>query len=279
MAQNLAVKYSPKVAERFYAKNLTETAVNNDYDWDGVTTVNVYSVNTTPMGTYSRTGAGNRYQATPTDAGTTVQALTLSRDRSFSVVIDKRNNAESQGVMDSGKWLARQVREVVIPEVDTYRLAALGAAAATNGKAALITAGATSTANAYQNFLTLNASLTDDLVDNGSRVAFMTQAYYNFLKQGNFILASEDGMQSRHNGVLGTVDGVKVVVVPSSYMPANTDLILTHPSAMVSPMVLTDYIPHENPAGVSGVQIDGRVVYDAFVLTAKIKAVAAHKTA
>jgi hypothetical protein len=278
MAQNLAVKYSPKVAERFYAKNLTETAVNNDYDWDGVTTVNVYSVNTTTLNTYTRSGTGNRY-GTIVDAGTTLQTLTLSRDRSFTVVIDKRNNQESQSVLDAGKWLARQIREVVIPEIDTYRLAALGTAAATNGKAALILAGVTTLSNAYANFLTLNASLTDDLVDNGSRVAFMTQSYYNLLKQSNFILASEDGMMGRHNGVLGSVDGVKVVVVPSVYMPVATDLILTHPSAMVSPMVLTDYNTHENPAGVSGTQIDGRIVYDAFVLTAKIKAVAAHKTA
>jgi hypothetical protein len=279
MAQNLAVKYSPKVAERFSTKNLTEVAVNNDYDWDGVTTVNVYSVNTTPLGTYTRSGTGNRYQAAPTDAGTTVQALTLSRDRSASVIIDKRNNAESQNVMDAGKWLARQIREVIVPEVDTYRLAALDTAADSNGKAALVAAGATTTANAYQNFLTLNASLTDDLVDTTGRVAFMTQAYYNFLKQGNFILASEDGMQSRHTGVVGQVDGCKVVVVPSTYMPANTDLILTHPSVMVSPLVLTDYTTHNNPPGVSGKQIDMRVVYDAFVLSAKIKAVAAHKTA
>jgi len=278
MAQNLAQKYSTKVAERFYAKNLTELAVNTDYDWDGVTTVNVYSVNTTPLGTYSRTGTTNRF-GTIVDAGTTVQALTLSRDRSSSTVIDKRNNQESSNVMEAGKWLAREIREVVIPEVDTYRLAALGTAAGTNGKAALITPGATTSTNAYQNFLTLNASLTDDLVDNGSRVAFMTQNYYNLLKQSNFILSSEDGMQTRHNGVLGQVDGVKVVVVPSTYMPANTDLILTHPSAMVSPMVLTDYNTHVDPPGVSGTQIDIRVVYDAFVLTTKIKAVAAHKTA
>jgi hypothetical protein len=279
MAQNLAAKYSPKVAERFYAKNLTELAVNNDYDWDGVTTVNVYSVNTTPLGTYTRSGAGNRYQAAPTDAGTTVQALTLSRDRSASVIIDKRNNAESQNVLDAGKWLARQIREVIIPEIDTYRLAALGTASTTNGNSALITPGATTSANAYQNFLTLNASLTDNLVDTTGRVAFMTQAYYNLLKQSNFILASEDAMGGRHNGVLGSVDGCKVVVVPSTYMPTSTDLIITHPSAMVSPMVLTDYTTHDNPPGVSGQQIDMRVVYDAFVLTAKIKAVAAHKTA
>lgn len=277
MAQNLAIKYSGKVAERFAAKNLTQLAVNTDYDFDGVTTVNVYSVDTTVLGNYVRTGA-NRYNGAPVDAGNTKQALTLSRDRAFNVVIDKRNNDESQGVLDSGKWLAREVREVIIPEIDTYRLAALGTAAATNGKAALILAGATTTVNAYQNFLTLNASLTDDLVDTTARVAFMTQGYYNLLKQSNFILASEDAATSRHNGVLGMVDGVRIVVVPAVYMPAATDLIITHPSAMVSPMVLTDYVTHVNAPGYNGTLLEGRIVYDAFVLTAKIKAVAAHKT-
>lgn len=277
MAQNLAVKYSPKVVERFSTKNLTEVAVNTDYDWSGVTTVFVYSVDTTVLGNYTRSGTGNRYQAAPTDAGTTKQELTLSRDRSASVIIDKRNNQESQNVMGAGKWLAREIREVIIPEIDTYRLAALETAATANSKS--LATGATNATNAYSQFLSLNASLTDDLVDTTGRVAFMTQDFYNFLKQGNFVLDSEDGMKSRHNGMLGTVDGCKVVVVPSVYMPTNTNLIITHPSVMVSPVVLTDYTTHDNPPGVSGNQIDMRVCYDAFVLTSKVDGVAVHKTA
>ena len=277
MAQNLAVKYSPKVAERFSTTNLTEKAVNNDYDWTGVTTVNVYSVDTTTMNTYSRTGS-NRY-GTPADAGTTKQELTLSRDRSFSVVIDRRNNDESQGVMEAGKWLARQIREVIVPEIDAYRLAALSTAAVANGKSTIVTPGATDATNAYTNFLALNASLTDDLVPTTGRVAFMSQSYYNFLKQGNFVLDSEIDAKARRNGSLGKVDGVDVVVVPSSYLPTSTDLVLTHPVAMVSPMVLTDYTTHKNAPGYNGWLIEGRIVYDAFVLTAKIDAVATHRTA
>lgn len=278
MAQNLAVKYSPKVVERFSATNLTERAVNTDYEFDGVTTVNVYSVDTATMGNYDRTAPSNRYGA-PSNAGTTKQALTLSRDRSFSTVIDRRNNDESQGVLDAGKWLARQIREVIVPEVDVYRLAALNTAAEANGKDDIATDGATDATNAYSNFLLLNASLTNDLVPTTGRVAFLTQTYYNFLKQGNFVLDSEDFSKSRHSGSLGQVDGVSLVVVPSSYMPTNTDLILTHPVAMVSPMVLTDYITHKNAPGYNGWLIEGRVVYDAFVLDAKVDAIAVHRTA
>lgn len=277
MAQNLAGKYSPKVAERFSTVNLTESAVNNDYDWDGVTTVNVYSVDTTVMGNYTRTGS-NRY-GTPTDAGTTKQALTLSRDRAFSTVIDRRNNDESQGVLAAGKWLARQIREVIVPEIDTYRLAALNTAAIANSKSTIVTPAATTSGNAYTNFLAINANLTDDLVPTTGRVAFMTAAYYNFLKQGNFVLDSDSAYADRKSGKLGTVDGVRIVIVPGSYMPTNTDLIVTHPVAMVSPMVLTDYITHKNAPGYNGWLIEGRIVYDAFVLTAKVDAVATHRTA
>jgi hypothetical protein len=277
MAINLAAKYSPKVVERFSTTSLTQSATNNDYDFDGVTTVNVYSVDTVAMGTYTRSGTG-RY-GIPAELGTTKQALTLARDRAFTTTIDRRNNDESMGVTDAGKFLARQIREVITPEIDVYRLAALNTAAIANGNSTIIAPAATTSANAYSNFLTLNGSLSDDLVPNEGRVAFMNASYYNFLKQGNFVLDSEDSAKGRHSGNLGVVDGVKIVVVPSSYLPTSTDLILTHPSVLVSPMVLTDYITHKNAPGINGWLIEGRIVYDAFVLTTKVNAIATHRIA
>ena len=35
MAQNLATKYSDKVAERFSTTSKTKPGVNQDYDWQG----------------------------------------------------------------------------------------------------------------------------------------------------------------------------------------------------------------------------------------------------
>lgn len=277
MAQNLAEKYSPKVAERFSQTALTQEAVNNDYDFEGVTTVNVYSVDTVAMGTYTRSGTA-RY-GTPTELGTTKQTLTLARDRSFTTTIDRRNLDESMGVQEAGKFLARQVREVITPEIDVYRLAALNTAAIANGKSTVITPGATTADNAYENFLTINGNVSDDLVPVAGRIAFMTNTYYNLLKVSNFVVDSEEAYKNRKSGKFGSVDGVQIVVVPASYMPANTDLIITHPSVMVSPMVLTDYITHKNAPGINGWLVEGRIVYDAFVLTAKIDAVATHRTA
>lgn len=273
MAQNLADKYSPDVVERFKLKSFTDVGVNQDYDWDGVTTVNVYSVATATSVTYSRIATSQRYGA-PGELGTTKQALTLANDKAFTYVIDRRNREESMNVTDAGKSLARQVDEVVTPEIDIYRLAAMNTAAVANSKK--INTGATTSTNAYVNFLALNESVSNALVPLTGRVAFMTYAYYNFLKQGGFVLASEISQEARSSGNLGDIDGVQCIVVPLSYMPTNTDLILTHSVATVSPLVLTDYIIHENAPGYSGHLVEGRYVYDAFVLTAKQNAIAVH---
>jgi len=272
MAQNLASKYSAKVVERFKLKSLTDKAVNNDYDWTGVNSVSVYSVATAAMGTYTRSGQ-NRY-GTVTEVDTTIQTLTLARDRAFTKSIDRRNRDESMGVTEAGKFLARQLDEVITPEIDVYRLAALGTAASVGA-----TTGATSAANAYSNFLATQTVITDKKVPLTGRIAFMTAQYYAFLKQSNFVLDSEDAMGARHSGNYGTVDATTIQVVPSSYMPTNVDLIITHPVAMVSPMVLESYKTHVDAPGINGWLVEGRVVYDAFVLTAKADAIAKHSIA
>jgi hypothetical protein len=276
MAQNLATKYSKKVAERFKIKSMTEGSFSNDYDWNDVNSINVYSVGTATMGTYTRSG-DNRY-GTITEVDTTLQTLTLARDRAFTKSIDRRNLDESAGAQEAGKFLARQLDEVITPEIDVYRLAALATAAGTNSHNAATAAAATTSTNAYSNFLAVQAELSNAKVPVTGRIAFMTAAYYNFLKQSNFVLASDDAYGDRKSGKLGTVDGCEIRVVPSSYMPSATDLIVTIPDAMVSPMVLADYITHKNPRGVNGWVVEGRVVYDAFVLTAKIDGISTHKT-
>ena len=49
MAINYASKYAQKIDEKFARESMTSAAVNNDYDFVGVKTVNVYSVPTAEM--------------------------------------------------------------------------------------------------------------------------------------------------------------------------------------------------------------------------------------
>jgi N4-gp56 family major capsid protein len=274
MAVNLASKYSEKVDERFKLKSFTQAVVNNDYDWSGVKTVSVYDIPTVAMGNYVRTG-NSRY-GTPAELDNNKTDYTLTRDRAFTFAIDRGNYQETQMVMQAGKALARQIDEVIVPEIDIYRLATMSAAAVTAGNVSAATA--ITATNAYTSLLKATEKQADLKVPLEGRIVFAKPSFYNFLKQDNtFIKASELAQGMLIRGQVGEVDGIKIVMVPSSYLPANTEFIVTHPVATVAPKKLEDYKTHDNPPGINGWLVEGRQIYDAFVLKNKVNAIYVHK--
>ncbi len=279
MAINLASKFESKTSDLIKAKAKTTLIVNDNWSWDGVNAIKVYTLTSVAVGDYNPAAASSRY-GTAAEVQDTVQTWTLARDRAWTVTMDALNEQDTQGVRRPGKYVAQMVRERMVPEIDAYRLAALVTAAGVPRSTAIVAAGATSAANAYSNFLALNGNITDQEGVEDGRVAIMTQAYLDLLKQSTgFTLASDQAYSDRKSGVVTTVDGTKVVVCPSSRMPANTDLIITHKDVMVSPEKLKDVIVHKNPVGINGHVIEYRHRYDAFVDINRLNCVAVHKTA
>lgn len=275
MAINLASKYEKKVDERFKLKSLTNMGVNHEYDWVGVNAINVYSIPTVAMGDYTASGT-SRY-GTPTELQNTIQTMTLTKDRAFTFTIDRKNYQDTQMVMEAGKALARQIDEVIVPEIDTYRLAVIAAAAVAAGGTATAAVDAT---NAYQKFLDGTEYLDENKVPQEGRIAWVTPAFYNLLKlDDHFIKATEIAQNMLIKGQVGEVDNIKIIKVPSVYMPANTPFIIAHRIATVAANKLQDYKTHDNPPGINGWLVEGRVRYDAFVLENKKTALYAHKTA
>lgn len=275
MAVNLASKYEKKVDERFKLKSLTQSAVNTEYDWNGTNSINVYSVPTVAMNDYVTSGL-SRY-GTAAELDNTVQTMVLTRDRSFTFTIDKKNQQDTQGVMEAGKALARQIDEVIVPEIDIYRLAAMSAAAVANGHTATL---AVTSSNAYSSILAGTEKLDNKKVPQGGRLLFVTPGFYNLIKLApDFIKSTEIAQKMLVNGQVGEIDGMKVIKVPTSYMPANTPFLIAHPVATVAAQKLEDYKIHDNPPGINGKLVEGRKRYDAFVLENKKNALYVHKTA
>lgn len=286
MAINLATKFESKTSELLKARAKTSSIINQDWSWDGVNAIKVYTLTDPTMNTYNPNGA-NRY-GSPDEVQDTLQTFTLFRDRSWTNTIDMSNYQDTQEVRKPAKFLAQATKNVLVPEVDTYRLATLATAGAlTNGgnygtitaRNNIVTAGATTASNAYTNLLTLTADITNNEAPEDGRVIVMVASYYNLLKQGGFVLDSDRGQGKLESGDLGTVDGCSVVICPSGRMPSNTDLIVTHPSNLVAPEKLKDYTVHKNPPGVNGYLIEYRIRYDAFFDLNKIFTLAIHKTA
>ncbi len=269
MAVNYASKYAAKIDERFSREALSAAAINNDYDFVGTKTVNVYSVPTADMNDYSNTGA-NRY-GTPAELENSVQELTVSQDRSFTFTIDRGNFNDTQMANSAGEALSRQIREVVIPEIDKYRFSVIC------DNAGKTVEGVLSNENAYDAFLNATTELIEKNVLLSECVAFVSSKFYKYIKEDNAFIKNGDLSQKMLiKGQVGEVDGIKIVVVPTAYLPEDVAFILTHKSATVAPVKLSEYKIHDNPPGINGWLVEGRVYYDAFVLENKADAIYVH---
>lgn len=270
MAINYASKYAQKIDEKFSTEALTDQAVNKDYDFVGVKTVNVYSIPTAQMNDYSRTG-DKRY-GTPSELQNTVQELTLSKDRSFTFSIDRGNHDDTQMSSAAGAALQRQLREVVIPEIDKYRLGKMAANASANADI--------TSSNAYDAFLDGTTAMINAMVPLEDCNAFVSGDFYKCIKKDSSFVKNGDLSQSMlSKGQVGMVDGVKIIVVPDSLMPENVNFIIAAKSATVSPVKLSEYKIHDNPPGINGWLVEGRVYYDAFILNNKSTGIYVHKKA
>ena len=263
MAINYAEKYAKQVDERFTQASITDRAINKDYDFVGVQTVKVYSVPTVAMTDYTRSGSA-RY-GVPEELENTVQEMTMGRDRAFTFTVDKGNDEETQGSLNAGRALNRQITEVIVPEVDAYRLSRMVRGAKT------VEVGAyTGAVGAYERILDAQAALDDALVPRNGRILFVTSAFRKaIMLDSNFIKPSDMAQKALINGQFGEVDGLPIVLAPSGYLPAGVSMLLCHPQATTAPYKLSEYKTHIDPPGINGILVEGRNYYDAFVLNNK----------
>lgn len=270
MAIQLATKFLPYVDEIFTTESKKSLLTNNDFDWSGAHTVKVYKISTASMNDYNRSGenTGSRY-GTIQSLDATTEEFMLTRDRSFTFEIDKLDTDETVSQLEAGAALARQLREVVVPEVDTYVYSVMCENAGTKPNAVTLTAD-----NIYTEIINGNAALDEAEVPETGRVILVSPATYLIMKQCKDItMETEIGNDMRLKGVISNLDGCSVVKVPSNRLPEDFGFMIAHPVATVAPTKLEDYTTHNNPPGISGSLVEGRICYDAFVLDNKAKAI------
>lgn len=272
MAISLATKFAPYTDEQFKNESKLSVITNHDFDWTGAHTVKVYKVSTASMNDYGRTGPaeGNwsRYGSIA-DLGATTEEFTLSKDRSFIFSIDKLDEDETARQVQVASALARQNREVVIPEIDSYTYGIMTAGAGTKAAAKALAA-----ASIYDDILDASKALDDAEIPETGRVLIVSPAVYQLMKKSDDIVLNTDvGEDMRLRGVIANLDGAKIVKVPANRLPEKFGFMLCHPSATVAPVKLEDYNIHQDTIYSSGAVVTGRICYGAFVLDNKKKGI------
>lgn len=271
MAINLATKFLPYVDEKFTTESKKSILTNQDFDWTGAKTVKVYKVSTSEMNDYDRPGTGSNWSRYGAISGldTVTEEMTLTKDRSFTFAIDKLDVDETVRNLQAASALERQVREVVVPEVDSYVFGVMCRGAGNKPDALELTA-----SNIYLEIIKANNALDNAEVPETGRIIVVTPDTYRLMKQCKDITMETDiGNDLRLKGVISNLDGCSVIKVPASRLPEGFGFMVAHPCATVAPTKLQDYKIHEDPPGISGSLVEGRIAYDAFVLDNKKKAI------
>ncbi len=281
MSVELATQFQPYVDEIFTTESKKSLLTNNDFEWTGAHTIKIYKVSTGQMNDYDRPGASvgtmsddesvilSRYGMIES-LDVTTEELTLSKDRSFTFAIDTLDEDETKQQLSGATALARQQREVIIPEIDTYTYSIMTADAGTKPTAVTLTVD-----NIYDQITTATETLDDaEVPEDGARCLVVTPAVLKLMKKCDDITLNSDiGAELRQKGVVADLDGLNVVKIPSSRLPKNFGFMVAHPCATVAPTKLEEYKLHTDPPFISGDLVEGRVVYDAFVLDNKKMAI------
>lgn len=275
MSVSLAKKYAPYTDELFKAESKTSLCTNTDFDWSGAHTVLIWKISTAALNDYARNVDENddpvlsRYGAI-LDLNAQTEEMILKKDRSFIFNVDKLDTDETAGELEASKALARELREVVVPEVDAYTYGVMCTGAGNTAYGELDADGV------YAAILAGSETLDDAEVPDTERVLICSPAVYTLLKKAKQFDNTDVGAELRKLGVVGILDGCAVVKVPAARLPENVGFILAHPSATVAPVKLEDYGVHDDTVLSSGAIVTGRVCYDAFVLDNKADGIYVH---
>ena len=269
--QILTTTYLPYVDEQFSRESKKSLLTNQDFNWSGAHTVKIYKVKTSTMNDYDRNGTNSRTNrfGDPEELEGTTEEMSLKKDRSFTFIIDKLDSEETGNVLAGATALARQNREVIIPEVDKYTYGVMCENAGTKPTALALTID-----NIYDEITKATEALDNAEVPDTERVLVVTPATYRLMKKCKDITMETDiGNDLRLKGVIANLDGALVIRIPEVRLPKDFGFMLVHPCATVAPTKLEDYRVHQDPPGISGQLVEGRIVYDAFVLEDKEKAI------
>ena len=270
MAINLVTEYQKKIAERFTLGSLTDEAAGHDYDFTGVKTIEIFTIDTVATVDYSRSGT-TRY-GNVTELGDTKQSMTLAVDKGFTFSIDAGNASEQFNIKQANRCLKREWDEVCTPEIDAYRLKSwANGKGLSSGKTVLKNTDASLTkSNIVDAIFNGSAAMSDKKVPRKNRYLFIPELTFVKFKLADVVMAHQMNKEAVQDVFKGTIDDMKVVTVPSSIWPTLTgggtiNFMIKYKGATVDPMKLKNLRVQKNPMGIDGDVVEGRYIYDSFV--------------
>lgn len=264
MSVNLAVKYETKLDERYKKGSLTDKFCGNNYSWEGVNAIKVWSLESAELNDYDATASANRF-GTPSEVDDEVNTYPLMKKRSFSKVFDETNVQDQMFTKKASAYLKQMWDERYIPEIDKYRLTVWA-----NGAGLGTTGAALTKSTVMEAVLNAHAALDDANVPNENRVTFMRTDVVVATKLAAELSGNDKWTDSTIvKGKVAEISGSPVISIPKSRMPAGVLFMVKYKNASADPMKLRMLRANNDAPGYAGTLMEGLCRYDAFVMAQK----------
>ena len=275
MAINLMKEYSTLLDNRFKTKSLTESHCGHDYSWDGVNSIVVYTLDNMAVQDYALTGA-NRFTGGnfPTNIGDEANTYTLQKKRSFGGIIEGVQNMDQKSIKKANALLKQTWDEVMVPEIDQYRLKTwMDGAGLTRIDSAL------AKGTVIEALLTAQAALNNKLVPRDGRVCFVTETLAVKCKLASELINNQPfTSKALVNGEVTRLGGMPIVAVPDSWFPSGIEFMIKYKRATADPTKLKMLRALNQVQGVYGTVLEGLTRYDSFVLANKANGIYVYGT-
>ena len=224
------VQYSSRIDEMIRRCLLSTVGVNNNVEYGKGRVVKIYS---------------NPYDESD-------HSFSMSHQKSFTFATDRA---------DTNKSLQRQIEQIIVPAIDTFRFSILSDKSGTKVYEKL------SIENAYNTFKTAISIMTNKGIEEKSRVAFCTNNFIELLKQDYNFVKGINLPDNRliYKGMVGECDNIPIIAVPKRRLPKDVAFIITHPIYIIAPIKLQEYKIYCDPPGIDGTLIEGLIYYDVFI--------------
>ncbi|MBK6562050.1 MAG: N4-gp56 family major capsid protein, partial [Dehalococcoidia bacterium] len=101
--------------------------------------------------------------------------------------------------------------------------------------------------------LAQQAAMSEAKVPEDGRVLFITPTNYNLLKRDpEFIKDCDTSAKDLKKGIVGEVDGLTIVKLPSSYFVAKFEFLIVKDDLLVSPMKFNSVRTLDDVQGIDG---------------------------
>lgn len=253
-------KYRGKLTEALDYVNVLSGKTSPEYEWNGVKGIYLTSVKTVPLTDYNRNTTGNRFGG-QNEVQDEQQYLELQKDRSVALTIDKGNFKEGMMLKTAGAVIKAEMNEQVKPELEQF---ALNEWAKNAGQYGVIT-DATDGAKTLVDLMTIEAAFKNARIPANERFVAVDANLFPLIRSA---LTNLDNVTDRmmFKGVVGRIGTLNIIEVPHGDMPTNCYALAWWKRAVVNPQTITDADVHDKPENLSGVLINMRYRYGAFVV-------------